>query len=283
MKAFVLDRYGPPEALRLAEIDRPTPTVGEVLVRVHATSVNPYDWHHLRGEPYLARLMPGTVGLRRPGLRILGADIAGQVVAAGPQVTGIRPGSDTFALLRAGGGFGEYVSVPAKLLAPMPANLTHAQAAAVPIAGVTAMLGVRAVRTGERVLINGASGGVGTFAVQIAHARGAVVTAVCGARNADLVRALGADEVIDYGTTDFTHARGPSDRATTSCSTCPAARGPPPAAVRCARAARTRWWAGRPAGGCSRPGGCSARSPPAGSAASVRSWSTPPGPTRTIR
>jgi NADPH:quinone reductase-like Zn-dependent oxidoreductase len=183
------------------------PAAGEVLVRVRATSVNPYDWHHLRGEPYVARLMPGTLGLRRPKIDVLGCDMAGQVEAVGPDVTGFQPGDDVFALLERGGGFAEYVAVPAHLLARKPANLSYEQAAAVPMAAVTALLAVRddgRVQTGQRVLVNGASGGVGTFAVQLARAYGAEVTGVCGPRNVDLVRSLGATDVIDYSTGDFT-------------------------------------------------------------------------------
>jgi NADPH:quinone reductase-like Zn-dependent oxidoreductase len=207
MKAFVLRSYGSPDHLDLTTVDTPVPAADEVLVRVRATSVNPYDWHHMRGEPRIARLMPGTVGLRAPKLRILGSDIAGQVEAAGRDVTGFRPGDDVFALLERGGGFAEYVSVPERLLARKPGNLSYAQAAAVPMAAVTALLGLRDVaRTepGQQVLVNGASGGVGTFAVQIARALGASADAVCGSPNADLVRSIGADDVIDYAREDFT-------------------------------------------------------------------------------
>jgi NADPH:quinone reductase-like Zn-dependent oxidoreductase len=185
----------------------PAPAPGEVLVRVRATSVNPYDWHHMRGEPRIARLMPGTVGLRGPKFRILGCDMAGQVEAVGRDVTGFRPGDDVFALLEQGGGFAEYVSVPERLLARKPANLSYEQAAAVPMAAVTALLGLRDVgriEPGQQVLINGASGGVGTFAVQIARALGARTDAVCSAPNADLVRSIGAEHVIDYAKEDFT-------------------------------------------------------------------------------
>lgn len=203
MKAFAVHGYGTPEQLKLTDIDRPTPDPDEVLVRIHATSVNPYDWHNLRGEPYIARLMPGTIGLRGPNLNIVGCDIAGQVEAVGANVTEYSQGDDVFALLP-NGGFAEYVNVPRNLLVPKPKNLSHAQAAAVPMAGMTALLSLAKLRPGQAVLVNGASGGVGTFAVQIAHARGAKVTGVCGIHNADLVRSLGADEVIDYHTVDFT-------------------------------------------------------------------------------
>jgi len=206
MKAFVMRTYGTPDDLALTDLDKPVPADGEVLVRVRATSVNPYDWHHIIGQPYIARLMPGTMGLRGPKFAIPGCDMAGTVEAVGSAVPGFRPGDDVFALLR-DGGFAEHVCVPADLLARKPANMSHEQAAAVPMAAVTALLGLRdtgGLKPGQRVLVNGASGGVGTFAVQIAVALGASVTGVCGARNADLVRSLGADSVLDYRTEDFT-------------------------------------------------------------------------------
>jgi NADPH:quinone reductase-like Zn-dependent oxidoreductase len=209
MKAFVLRSYGPPDRLELTDVDTPAPGPDEVLVRVRATSVNPYDWHHMRGEPRVARLMPGTLGLRAPAFRILGCDVAGQIEAVGRDVTEFRPGDDVYALLERGGGFAEYVSVPARLLVPKPANLSHEQAAAVPMAATTALLGLRdvgRVEPGQRVLVVGAAGGVGTFAVQIARALGARADAVCGAANADLVRSLGAEDVIEYATSDFTRS-----------------------------------------------------------------------------
>ncbi|MEN3613639.1 NAD(P)-dependent alcohol dehydrogenase [Plantactinospora sp. ZYX-F-223] len=206
MKAAILRSYGPPDALDLTDVQRPAPGDGEVLVRVRATSVNPYDWHHIRGEPLVARLLPDGPALRAPGISILGCDMAGQVEAVGRNVTEFRPGDDVYALL-SGGGFGEYVCVREDLLAAKPANLSYEQAAAVPMAGVTALVGLRDVgriQPGQRVLVNGASGGVGTFAVQLARAFGATVTGVCSSRNVDLVRSLGADEVVDYTTEDFT-------------------------------------------------------------------------------
>jgi NADPH:quinone reductase-like Zn-dependent oxidoreductase len=206
MKAFVLHRYGPPDLLELTDIAAPVPAGDEVLVRVRATSVNPYDWHNMRGEPYIARLMPGLLGLRGPKLRILGCDAAGQVEAAGPDVTRFRPGDEVFALLEQG-GFAEYVTVPESLLAPKPRNLSYEQAAAVPMAAVTALLGLRdagRLQPGQKVLVNGAGGGVGTFAVQIARALGAKVAGICGPHNVDLVASIGADEVIDYSSGDFT-------------------------------------------------------------------------------
>ena len=208
MKAFVLSSYGSSDHLDLTAVDTPVPAADEVLVRVRATSVNPYDWHHIRGEPRVARMMPGTLGLRAPKLRILGGDMAGQVEAVGEDVTEFRPGDDVFALLEQG-GFAEYVSVPERLLARKPGNLSYEQAAAVPIAATTALLGLRDVariEPGQKVLVNGASGGVGTFAVQIARALGARVDAVCSLPNADLARSIGADDVIDYTSQDFTRS-----------------------------------------------------------------------------
>jgi NADPH:quinone reductase-like Zn-dependent oxidoreductase len=208
MKAYVLRSYGSPGHLELADVPVPVPAADEVLVRVHATSVNPYDWHHLRGEPRVARLMPGTLGLRAPKIRVLGCDMAGEVEAIGSGVTGFRPGDGVFALLQQG-GFAEYVSVPERLLARKPENLSYEQAGAVPMAGLTALLALREVgqvKPGQQVLVDGASGGVGTFAVQIARALGAGVDAVCGARNADLVRSIGATAVSDYTSEDFTRS-----------------------------------------------------------------------------
>src|SRR5690349_15705873 len=208
MKAYVLRAYGPPEQLDLADVDMPVPAAGEVLVRVRATSVNPYDWHNMRGEPRIARMMAGTMGLRAPNLRILGCDMAGQVEAVGRDVTGFRPGDDVFALLEQG-GFAEYVTVPERLLAPKPANLSYEQAAAVPMAATTALLSLRDVariEPGQKVLVNGASGGEGTCSGQIARALGARADAVCSLPNADLARSIGADDVIDYTSQDFTRS-----------------------------------------------------------------------------
>jgi NADPH:quinone reductase-like Zn-dependent oxidoreductase len=208
MKAFVLGSYGSSDHLDLTAVDTPVPAADEVLVRVRATSVNPYDWHHMRGEPRVARMMPGTLGLRAPKLRILGGDMAGQVEAVGEDVTEFRPGDDVFALLEQG-GFAEYVSVPERLLARKPGNLSYEQAAAVPMAATTALLGLRDVariEPGQKALVNGASGGVGTFAVQIARALGARADAVCSLPNADLARSIGADDVIDYTSQDFTRS-----------------------------------------------------------------------------
>ncbi|MEQ4715611.1 NAD(P)-dependent alcohol dehydrogenase [Nonomuraea sp. B19D2] len=204
MKAFVLPSYGSP--LVLTDLDQPVPGDDEVLVRVRATSVQPYDWHFLRGEPYIARLMGGGPGLRLPRFRVLGADVAGHVEAVGKDVTEFRPGDEVYAMPKQG-GFAEYVCVPESELAPKPKNVSFEEAAAVPMAACTALLALRddgRVQPGDRVLVNGASGGVGTFAVQLARAFGAHVTGVCSARNVGLVRSLGADEVIDYTKEDFT-------------------------------------------------------------------------------
>ncbi|MFC4111604.1 NAD(P)-dependent alcohol dehydrogenase [Nonomuraea zeae] len=205
MKAFVLRSYGPPDALRLTEIDRPSPRDDEVLVRVRATSVQPYDWHLMRGEPIIARLMGGGPGLVKPKIAVLGADVAGEVEAVGKDVTEFAPGDEVFAMPKEG-GFSEYVCVKESDLAPKPASLSFEQAAAVPLAAGTALLAIRdqgRLQPGQRVLVNGASGGVGTFAVQLAKAFGAHVTGVCSTRNTDLVRSLGADEVVDYTKEDF--------------------------------------------------------------------------------
>ncbi len=213
MKAYVLRAYGSPDQLEFTAVDTPVPAAGEVLVRVRATSVNPYDWHGLRGEPRIARLMVGGLGLRAPKFPVLGCDMAGQVEAVGAGVTGFSPGDDVFALLEAG-GWAEYACVPEHLLARMPRNLSYAQAAAVPMAATTALLGLRdvgRVQSGQRVLVNGASGGVGLFAVQLARALGATVDAVCSAANADQARSAGASDVIDYATEDFTRRGRRSD------------------------------------------------------------------------
>jgi NADPH:quinone reductase-like Zn-dependent oxidoreductase len=206
MKAFVLRQYGSPDDLELTDIDRPAPGPGEVLVRVRATSVQPYDWHLMRGEPYVARLMGGGPGLRGPKLAVLGADVAGQVEAVGTNVTGFQVGDEVYAMPKQG-GFSEYVCIKEDQVASKPQNLSFEQAAAVPLAALTALIALRdqgRVSPGQKVLVNGASGGVGTFAVQLAKAFGAHVTGVCSARNVDLVRSIGADEVIDYGKEDFT-------------------------------------------------------------------------------
>jgi NADPH:quinone reductase-like Zn-dependent oxidoreductase len=204
MKAFIYERYGPPETLRMAEVDKPSPGAGEVLVKVLAVSVNAADWHVLRGKPLFSR---ATLGLLRPKQKILGVDVAGRVEAVGGGVTGFTSGDQVYAnLLDHGyGGFAEYVSVPVDVMALKPATLSLEEAAAVPMAAVTALQGLGhhgLIQPGQQVLINGATGGVGSFAVQLAAASGAEVTAVTSTPNLELVRSLGADHLIDYTTTD---------------------------------------------------------------------------------
>ncbi|MBC2902310.1 NAD(P)-dependent alcohol dehydrogenase [Streptomyces cupreus] len=204
MKAVVQDRYGSADVLEFRDIERPVPGPGEVLVRVHAASVNAYDWHFMHGDPKAARAM---MGLRGPKARVRGRDFAGRVEAVGSGVTDLAPGDEVFG--EADGAFAEYVCAPGDSVGPKPSNLTFEQAAAIPLAGNTALIGVRdvgAVRPGQSLVINGASGGVGTFAVQLGKVYGAEVTAVCSARNADMARSLGADHVIDYAREDFTRA-----------------------------------------------------------------------------
>jgi len=204
MKAIVYDRYGSPDVLGLREIDKPVVKDDDVLVRVHAASVNPADWHFLTGTPYVMRM---AAGLRKPKVQTLGLDVAGRVEAAGSNVTQLRPGDEVFGANT--GAYAEYVCVPEDGIALKPASLTFEQAAAVPVAGVTALQGLRdkgQLQPGQKVLIIGASGGVGTFAVQIAKSFGADVTGVCSTRNVDLVRSIGADQVIDYTQEDFTRS-----------------------------------------------------------------------------
>jgi NADPH:quinone reductase-like Zn-dependent oxidoreductase len=205
MKAFVWEKYGPPETLRIAEVAKPAPSADEVLVKVLGMSVNPADWHSVRGRPLFSRF---TLGMVRPKYPIAGGDIAGQVEAVGEGVIRFKIGDEVYAnLLEHGyGGFAEYVAVPVGVMSLKPANLTHEEAAAVPTAAGTALQGLRyhgEIHAHQKVLINGASGGVGSFAVQIAKSQGAEVTGVTSTRNIELVRALGADHVIDYTVTDF--------------------------------------------------------------------------------
>jgi NADPH:quinone reductase-like Zn-dependent oxidoreductase len=206
MKAIVQDTYGGPEVLRLEDVDMPSPQPDQVLLRVRAASVNPADWHFVRGEPYIMRVM--GYGLRRPRNRIPGFDVAGIVEAVGSQVTRFTPGDAVVGHLWDGGGaFAEYACASEDNLAAKPDALAHDQAAALPVAGLTALTAMRdvgRVTPGQTVLINGASGGVGTFAVQIARTLGAHVTGVCSTPNVDLVASLGADRVIDYTREDFT-------------------------------------------------------------------------------
>jgi NADPH:quinone reductase-like Zn-dependent oxidoreductase len=207
VKAIICRRYGPPdEALELADIDPPVLGDGEVLVQVGAASANAADWHMIRGVPYFSRLQ---MGLRRPRVSNAGSDFAGEVEAVGAGVTTVRPGDAVYgtAFMRGFGAFAEKVAVAEDLVEPKPANLSFEEAAAVPLAALTALQSLRddaGVRAGDSVLIIGASGGVGTFAVQIAKALGAEVTGVCRTRNVDLVRSLGADHVVDYTAEDVT-------------------------------------------------------------------------------
>src|SRR5215813_13879511 len=205
MKAIVYCDYGSPAVLKLEDVEKPTAGDDQVLVRVRAASVNPLDWHVMRGTPRFARL---SMGLRKPKEIRLGVDFAGTVEAVGKNVTGFKQGDDVFGART--GAFGEYVSVRAdRALVLKPANITFEQAASVPIAAITALQGLRDkahVQPGQKVLINGASGGVGTFAVQIAKSFGAEVTGVCSTRNSEMVRSIGADRVVDYSQEDFTES-----------------------------------------------------------------------------
>jgi len=202
MKAIVYTRYGPPDVLRIEDVPAPTPREDEVLVKVYAASLNPLDFHHMRGH---VRLITGMAGPRRS---VLGCDIAGRVEAVGGRVTQFRPGDDVLGVKGlSGGGFAEYTCASEKKVALKPANISFEEAAAVPIAGVTALQGLRDkghIQPGHKVLIDGASGGVGTFAVQIAKSFGAEVTAVCSTRHVETARSIGADRVIDYKREDFT-------------------------------------------------------------------------------
>jgi len=207
MKAIVYTKYGPPDVLHLEEVKKPALNEDQVLVKVYAASINAGDWHMLTADPFPMRLM--GVGLFKPKNTILGADIAGCVEAVGRNVKQFRPRDavfgDVFGL--GSGSFAEYVSVPESALALKPSNVSFEEAAAVPVAAVTALQGLRDqghILPGQKVLINGASGGVGTFAVQIAKAFGAEVTAVCSTRNLEMARSIGADHVIDYTKEDFT-------------------------------------------------------------------------------
>jgi len=206
MKAIIYTQYGSPDVLQFKDIEKPTPKDDEVLVKIHAASVNPLDWHLMRAEPFLARL---EAGLFKPKNPRLGADIAGRVEAVGKGVTQFQPGDEVFGdiWLSGLGGFAEYGSVHEDSLVLKPPHISFEEADAVPVAALTALQGLRdkgQIRAGQKVLINGASGGVGTFAVQIAKSFGAEVTGVCSTRNMDMVRSIGADHVIDYTREDFT-------------------------------------------------------------------------------
>ena len=202
MKAAVYTRYGPPDVVQIKDIEKPVPNDDEVLLRVRAASVNPYDWHFMRGTPYAVRII---AGLRKPKVIRLGADVAGEIEAVGRNVTQFKPGDEVFGWCR--GAFAEYVCAAGSAFVVKPDNVTFEQAASVPIAAFTALQGLRdkgKIQPGQKVLVNGAAGGVGTFAVQIAKSFGADVTGVCSTRNVDMVRSIGADRVIDYTREDFT-------------------------------------------------------------------------------
>jgi NADPH:quinone reductase-like Zn-dependent oxidoreductase len=204
MRAMVRHTYGSPDVLRLEEVQKPTPGENDVLVRIQAASANAGDWHLLRGTPLPFRLVAGVL---KPKHTIIGTDIAGRVDAVGRQVTQFKPGDDVFGeLSRSGfGGYAEYVVAPAKALAPKPTTVSFEEAAAIPTSGLTALQGLRKgrIQQGEKVLIHGAAGGVGSFAVQIAKSFGTEVTAVCGPGSVDVVRSIGADHVLDYTRNDF--------------------------------------------------------------------------------
>ncbi len=207
MKAIVYTKYGSPDVLQLKEVEKPTPKDDEVLVKVHAASVNAYDWHFLTADIFMIRLM--GAGLFKPKNTKLGADIAGRVEEVGKKVRHFQPGDDVFGDIAAygNGGFAEYVSVPENAFVLKPANISFEEASAVPMAAITALQGLRdkgQIQPGQKVLINGASGGVGSFAVQFARLFGAEVTAVCSTGKMDMARSLGAEYVIDYTKEDFT-------------------------------------------------------------------------------
>lgn len=203
MKAVIFPKYGSPDVLQVVDIDKPSPNEHQILVKVHATATNPLDWHRMRGEPIIARM---GEGYRVPKNPKLGADIAGVVEAVGSSVTEFKVGDEVFGSIGSG-GFAEYVCAREKFFAHKPRNLSFEEAAAAPVVGFTALQGLRdtgQIQAGQKVLVNGASGGVGTFAVQIAKSYGAEVTGVCSTGNVEMVRSIGADHVIDYKKDDFT-------------------------------------------------------------------------------
>jgi NADPH:quinone reductase-like Zn-dependent oxidoreductase len=210
MKAAVLSRYGPPHVVQINDVEKPVPNDNEVLIKVRAAALNPLDWRGMRGSPYIMRLVGG---LRKPKDARLGFDVAGEIEAVGKNVTQFKPGDEVFGMCR--GSFSEYActsesSGAFSALAVKPPGATFEQAAAIPMAGLTALQGLRdkgQIQKGQKVLINGAAGGVGTFAVQIARCFGADVTGVCSARNVQMVQSLGADRVVDYTREDFTRSR----------------------------------------------------------------------------
>jgi len=202
MKAAVYTRYGPPDVVLIKDVEKPVPKNNEVLLRIRAASVNPLDWHFMRGAPYILRI---GAGLHKPKVTRLGVDLAGQVEAVGANVTQFKPGDEVFGVCR--GALAEYACTVEQKLALKPANLSFEDAAAVPVAAITALQGLRdkgRIQPGNKVVVDGASGGVGTFAVQIAKSFGAEVTAVCSTRNVNTARSLGADHVIDYTRENFT-------------------------------------------------------------------------------
>lgn len=202
MKAARYTRYGPPEVVQIVDVEKPLPKDGEVLIKVRAASVNPYDWHFMRGDPYPIRIPAG--GMHGPKDPRLGADVAGQVEAVGKGVTEFKAGDEVFGCSK--GAFAEYACAPPARLALRGANVTAEQAAAIPIAALTALQALRDkgnVQSGQKVLVNGAAGGVGTFGVQLAKLFGATVTGVCSTRNIEMVRSIGAERVIDYSQQDF--------------------------------------------------------------------------------
>ncbi len=204
MKAVVYYNYGSPDVLKCEDVEKPTPGDNEVLIRIRAASVNPLDWHLMRGTPYVGRML---FGLRKPKITRPGVDVAGRVEAVGRNVTQFKPGDEVFGSCR--GAFAEYACTSESALVMKPDNVTFEQAASVPVAAFTALQGLRdkgQIQPGQKVLINGAAGGVGTFAVQIAKSFGADVTGVCSTRNVDMVRSIGADRVIDYTQEDFTRS-----------------------------------------------------------------------------
>src|SRR5271157_1255087 len=202
MKAAVYTRYGPPDVVQITDVEKPVPTDNEVLIRVRAASVNPLDWHYMRGTPYFLRVM---AGLRKPKVTRLGVDVAGQVESVGRSVTQFKPGDAVFGSCR--GAFAEYACTSGSAVVMKPDNVTFEQAAAVPLAAFTALQGLRdkgKIQPGQKVVVNGAAGGGGTFAVQSARSFKADVTGVCSTRNVDMVRSIGANHVIDYTQENFT-------------------------------------------------------------------------------
>jgi NADPH:quinone reductase-like Zn-dependent oxidoreductase len=204
MKAAVYRRYGPPDVVQIEDVEKPVPKDNEVLMEVRAASVNPLDWHFVWGKPNVVRIV---AGLRRPKYTQLGVDVSGLVEAVGKNVVQFKPGDEVFGSCR--GAFAEYACAPETALVMKPGNLAFEQAASAPVAAFSALQGLRdagKIQPGQNVLINGAAGGVGTFAVQIAKSFGADVTGVCSTRNLDMVRSIGADRVIDYSREDFTRS-----------------------------------------------------------------------------